>query len=171
MKYLVVILALGALAYTTYAAPASSNIQQDDTDPTNEREFLNLISRVAKTSQSDDDNDDTLAEAQWGFLKNIGRQLRRLSRNRIVKKFAKKLAEKALNKMMSHLNGPQQDNGAGENALIEDDDVAEAESDALVQAFLEKAMERDSEMKAAIESLPEEARSQFWGHIVRSVFG
>ena len=213
MKYLFVLLTLGALTYTTYAAPASSNIQQDDTDQMNEKEFLNLISRVAKTSQSDDDdytsaeaqfwqaflrpvlkhaggyllnkalgggksdekeflnrvakvsqsddddNDDTLAEAQgwWGIIRG-------LIRNKKVRKYA----GKAVGGLLSHLI-PQQDNGAGENAVIEDDDdddegdsvMAEAENDALVQTLLEKLMERDSELKAAIESLPEEARSQF----------
>ena len=238
MKYLLMLLALGALAYAIYAAPASSNVQQDDSDPTNEKEFLDMISRVAKTSQSDED-DDTQAEAQWGFS-----FLRKLLRNKKVRKYAgigvrklishlnpqqdnggeenalmqavlnsklesmaeeqgddyddgakarqsdeddddtpaeaqwggffkrafrkvlrNKLARRFIRKIIiSHLS-PKQNNGAGENALIEDEDdvdgITEAENDALVQAFLEKLMERDSEMKAAIESLPEEAQSQY----------
>ena len=209
MKYLFVFLALGALAYTSYGAPANSNIQQDDSDPTNEKEFLDLISRVAKTSQSDED-DDTSAEAQyWGSLfrvlgkplirhvgglvahkifsggksdkeflnrvakvsqsdddddipaeaqwRGFGKLFRKLRRNKKVRK----LAGKIIGGMIGSYMNPQQDNGGEENALIEDDDMAEAENDALVQAFLEKLMEKDSEMKAAIESLPEEARSQF----------
>ena len=72
-----------------------------------------------------------------------------------------KLAGKIIGGMIGSYMNPQLDNRGEENALIEDDDMAEAENDALVQAFLEKLMEKDSEMKAAIESLPEEARSQF----------
>ena len=236
MKYLLMLLALGALAYTIYAAPASSNVQQEDTDPTNEKEFLDMISRVAKTSQSDED-DDTQAEAQWGFF-------RKLLRNKKVRKYVgigvrklishlnhqqdnggeenalmqavlnsklesmaeeqgddyddganarqsdeddddtpaeaqwggffkrafhkvlrNKLARRFIRKIIISRLSPKQNNGAGENALLEDEDdvdgIAEAENDALVQAFLEKLMERDSEMKAAIESLPEEAQSQY----------
>ena len=75
---------------------------------------MELLNHAAKVSQSDD---DTPAEAQLSIL---------------LSPFGNK-------EIISRMY-PQQDNGAKKNALIEDDGIAEAENDALVQAFLEKLM-------------------------------
>ena len=136
--------------------------------------------------QNDLDDDNSSAEAQWGFFKRFIRRFLR-------KKYFKKLAKKVLGGVVkSHMNPhPQQGNGGGELESIateeqgdgysdgdndgkiiqsdEDDDdsphIADAtENDtALAQAFLEKLLERDTDnmIMAAIESLPEETQAQF----------
>ena len=113
----------------------------------------------AKASQSDEDDDSTLAEAQWGFFKRL---LHKFRRYKPIRKLVRKVVSGVIR---SHMN-PQLNN---ENGLIQEDDedgsdddgVAEAENDAMVQAFLEKLMERDTDNMAAIESLPEDAQDQF----------
>lgn len=69
------LLALGALICTTYAAPSPSEIQQDD-DTTNEKELLELIDRVAK-SQDDEEGNSKSVEAQlFRRLKRLGGRAR-----------------------------------------------------------------------------------------------
>ena len=166
MKYICVLLVLGSLAYATYAAPARSEIQQDSIDPTDEKEFLDLINRVAKMSQSGEE-DNTRAEAQWwGTL------------IRLIRKPLMNFAGKAIGGLLSKNRNSRRGNGAEANALIQtilnnkltaeeqqgDDegkeDIAKAEKEVLIQAFVDKLVARDSDVTAAIENLPEEAREQ-----------
>ena len=163
MKCLCVILALGILACATYAAPASSEIQQEGIDPTNEKELLDLIDRVAKTSQINED--DTPAEAQFwgGLLRMLGKPLLKLAGEHVIGRLVNRrrgngnaLIQAVLNKKLESIAKEQQGNSGDD-----DDGTTEAENQVLVQAFLDKLMDRDSDVMAAIENLPEKARSQF----------
>ena len=102
----------------------------------------------ARASQSDEDDDNTLAEAQWGLFRKIFHHYKP-----VIRKWVKKVISRVNNG-----NGLIQDD---DDDSSDDDGMTEAKNDAVVQAFLEKLMERDTNVMAAIESLPEEAQAQF----------
>ena len=114
MKYLFVLLALGALICTTYAAPASTDIQQENANSKDE-EFLDMLSRVTKathqTNDDDDGADDTPAEAQWGFFKKLFHKVRR---SRLLRRYGGRVLGHVIRSYMN-----QRDNRDEENALIE----------------------------------------------------
>ena len=116
MKYLLVLLALGAVICNTYAAPAGADIQQENGNSKDE-EFLDMLSRVTKATQqkSDDDYDDadgTPAEAQWGFFKKLFRKVRR---SKLLRRYGGRVLGHVVKKY--YMN--QRDNKDEENALIE----------------------------------------------------
>ena len=61
--FIVVLFAMGTLICTTYAAPASSEIQEKDNQQ-KMKELLDLINQAAKSRQEDGDGDKESVEAQ-----------------------------------------------------------------------------------------------------------
>lgn len=113
MKYLFVLLALSALVCTIFAAPASTNLQQKDTDSADDK-FLDMLSRVTKAShQSDEDADDIPAEMQWGFFKKLFRKVRP------YKPLIKKLVGDAIRGAIRSHMSPQQSKEDEESAVVE----------------------------------------------------
>ena len=155
MKYLLVLLALGPLVCTTLAAPGSSSLQQEDPNSANE-EFLDMLSHATKAShQSDEDADDTLAEAQWirKFFRGLSLQYKP-----VIKKWLKKV-------IRSHMS-PQQNKEDEENAVIEAalnnklDSIVEEQGDDYDDGGDAKASQSD-------EDDDDSAEAQGWFHRFR----
>ena len=66
--FVIVLLAIGTLICATYAAPASSEIEEKN-DQEKVKELLDLINQAVKSQQGDEDEDEESAEAR--FFKRI----------------------------------------------------------------------------------------------------
>lgn len=148
MKYLCVFLALGTLISATYAAPASSEIQQEqDDDSLNEDELLKQITDVAKSQEDDENDDNSLAEAQlWSSLLSL-----------VGKPFLSALGG-AVGKRMFRRRGRRR-RGRYEAAEIQENPLIQALLENQLESITKEQQEEDDngDLIAAIESLSEAA--------------
>ena len=150
MKFTIAILFVSCLIAVTYAAPSEAK-QQDGDDSAVMKDLLNLLNRAAQLQQ---DEDGESAEAQ--FLGRIFKGAKKLfgSRRRGITKGLGRFAGGALNGYMNQGGC----GGGGGYAKVE-------------QESNDYALEQDDDLAAAIESLPEEARVQFFGLMKRLLGG
>ena len=153
MKTVVAILFVSCLIAVTYAAPSRTNVQQDDNDSAKMKELINLLSRAAQLQQ---DEDGDSAEAQiFGKIFRGAKKLFSGHRRGIFKGLGR-FAGGALN---GYGAAPACGGGGGGYAKEESEDYA-----------FEQDNDNGDDIAAAIESLPEEARVQFFGFLKR-LFG
>ena len=180
---IIVLFTLGTLICVTYAAPASSEIEQED-DPTNVKELLELLESAAKSQQEDGDGDDDSAEVQrFGrFFKSLARKGRGFWRKNgrgIMKGFGR-FAGGALSGYMNGGYGGGYDPygyKAQERVveLQEGDDIgeelAESESDTkkAVQLLKEIAMLQQEFDSSNTQEDDDSVKAQFLGKLFKGI--
>ena len=147
--FILVLLAIGMLICVTYAAPASSEIQEKDKQEMM-KELLDVINQVAKPPQEEgyDDEDSVAAQRFLSSFLRKGKYFLRGHRKGIMK---------GLGRFVSGALSGYYDGGLGfkdTKALAKqqngDENIAKEE-------FHDQ---EDDDLMAAIESLPEEAKEQ-----------
>ena len=162
MKSAVAILVISCLVAVTYAAPSSTQLQQDDDDSARMKDLIDLIDRAAK-SQQDDDYDS--AEAQ--FFSSLFKTVKGLWRKhrRGILNGALRLGGKLVNGYLNQGGGGGgSQNIAEANSIVEEQDYDDsARMKELIDlidraATLQRDDEDEEDLMTVIESLPEEAQ-------------
>ena len=177
MKSAVAILVISCLVAVTYAAPSSTQLQQDDDDSARMKELIDLIDRAAKLQQ---DGDYDSAEAQFfkNFIRKAGGFWRKHGRG--IMKGAGRFAGGVLGGLLNQGGGPGYGapgggyaNAEAQNEMLNDAAAVKQDDDYAFEQDDDYVFEQDygdDDLMAAIESLPEKAQVQLFG-LIKNLLG
>ena len=161
--FILMLFAIGTLVCATYAAPASSEIQEEN-DRKKVNELLDLIDQAAKSQQDDGDENEESIEAQRfrrrfkGFWRKHRRGILKGAGHFAGGLLSGYKAAKSQERLTKQQNG---DNDV--------DNLAESDSINKEQAMDENDIEHDLEQIAELQQDGESAEAQFFGKIFRGI--